>query len=158
MTVSQQHREGGSEELIGGLRRQVDLYRDLQRLARRQRELIVREEPQALLSLLAERQKVVDELTSLTRTMAPRLRGGGGDDIPLAAADRREAKELIETAAALLREVLAADRHDSGLLASRKAHTATEIAAVRSRKDVFRAYGGHRPAQRGAAVGTDESA
>ena len=68
-----------------------------------------------------------------------------------------QTEQLIEAAAAILRNILAADEQDSRLLASRKSHTAAEIGAARSRSKVFQAYDNQQRRPHRQASRTDES-
>ena len=71
MAARSQTTEADAEKVISLLRRQVGIYTHLEKLSGRQRDLIAAEDQQQLLTLLAERQKLVDELGALNQGLVP---------------------------------------------------------------------------------------
>ena len=145
MAARSQTTEADAEKVICLLRRQVGIYTHLEKLSGRQRDLIAAEDQQQLLTLLAERQKLVDELGALNReTVVPSL--------------RTEADQLVGCAGEILQRILGADEQDARILSARKAQTANQVTALAQSRQAFDAYGaGERTHQR-QLVRTDESA
>jgi len=123
------------------LRRQVDLYRRLEGLSGRQRNLIAAADPQPLLQLLADRQKLTDELSANSGVLEP-YRTHWSDVRARFTEDQRQAADaLLTEAGERLGRILSADRQDARLLAARKAQTASALGGVQSGRRMLSAYG-----------------
>ncbi|MBN1510841.1 MAG: flagellar export chaperone FlgN [Phycisphaerae bacterium] len=123
------------------LRRQVDLYRRLEGLAGRQRNLIAEADPQPLLQLLADRQKLTDELSVNSGVLEPYRANWSDVRARFSDEQRQSADALLTEAGERLGRILAADRQDAQLLAARKAQTASALAGVRCGRQMLNAYG-----------------
>ncbi len=158
MTVQSETTKADAEALISLLRRQVSIYTRLEQLSGRQRGLIAAEEQQQLLALLAERQKLVDELGALNQGLIPLQKFWRDNRETVAPSLRAEADRLVGRAGEILQRVLGADEQDARILSARKAQTAKQVTALAQGRQAFEAYGGGgRPSQR-QLVRTDESA
>src|SRR5438552_1966886 len=118
-------------ELIKLLGEQRNQYRRLRGLTQRQRTLVLDDNSPALLSLLNDRQRVVDELTSLNARLAPYRREWTQVYDALDPETRQRVKELLEESNALLASVMTADRQDTETLGARRCATAATISATR---------------------------
>lgn len=145
------------EELLELLHGQLALYRDLHSLASRQRGLVKLDDSGPLLTLLAERQKIVAELGECSRRLAPLQGHCRQTPSALSAEQRRQAEGLLQASADMLQSILKLDEEDARTLEARKSHTARQIQSLAAGQQAFRAYG---PAAAGAAAfsRTDESA
>ncbi len=123
------------------LRRQVDLYRRLEALAGRQRDLIGEADPQPLLQLLADRQKLTDELSANSGVLEPYRAHWSDVRARFSSEQRQAADALLTEAGERLGRVLAVDRQDAQLLAVRKAQTASALEGVRCGRQMLNAYG-----------------
>lgn len=137
----------GGQRLIELLRHQQTLYRQLRVLTDRQKALVVREDTEALLSLLAERQRLVNGLVGLNGHLAP-FRANWTElysnlDEPL----RREVAELLEEVNASLGGILKSDSRDSATLTARQHDRAVQMANVDAGSRASAAYS---TARRGA--------
>jgi hypothetical protein len=117
--------ESGESETTGVrlltlLGHQRTLYRRLGVLAERQRCLVVSDDPQALLELLAERQLLVDGLTGLSAKLAPYRSNWTSIYGTLDEAARRQVSELLEEANTMLGAILQSDGQDCGTLSVRR--------------------------------------
>lgn len=116
--------------LIGLLEEQRGLYGRLRLLAERQRGLVVQDDPQPLLALLTERQRLVDGLVGLNGRLAPYRSEWttvyGGLDEP----KRRQVAELLEEANAALGSILQSDSHDTAALTARRQGMVQQLATV----------------------------
>ncbi len=158
MAVRSQTTEADAEKLISLLRRQVSIYTCLEQLSGRQRDLIAAEDQQPLLALLAERQKLVDELSTLNQSLVRLQKYWRANRETVAPSLRAEVDELVGRAGEILQRVLGADEQDARILSARKAQTAKQVTALAQGRQAFEAYGaGGRPPQR-QLVRTDESA
>ncbi len=158
MAVRSQTTEADAEALISLLRRQVSIYTRLEQLSGRQRGLIAAEDQQQLLALLAERQKLVDELGVLNQGLIPLKKYWRANRKTVAPALRAEADQLVGRAGEILQRILGADEQDARILSARKAQTAKQVTALAQGRQAFEAYGGGvRPPER-QLIRTDESA
>ncbi len=157
--IAQDHTsEVDPEMLVTRLRRQLGLYHRLKRLSQRQRDLITSDHPQQLLVLLAERQKLVDELTSLNQSLVPFQEYWRKNHESVTPSLRRQADQLLKEAAEALQSILKIDDEDARILAARKAQAAEQVASLAVSRQAFRAYGADANQNKRQLIRTDESA
>lgn len=130
-----------NEEILHLLQRQAGLYRELQSLAERQRDAICGADTRPLLRLLADRQKLTDELTEVSGRIAPYRERWNELRDALTTQQREAADRLLREAAERLGRVIQTDEADARLLAVRKSQTATAATAVQSGQRMLAAYG-----------------
>jgi hypothetical protein len=129
-----------TEDVIRLLSAQRDLYALLGRLADRQRGLITGNEPEQLLKVIAERQRVLAALGKVTERLRPyqqrwqELRGRMSGE-QLAAADA-----LVKDMQRELAAIIAKDEADVQLLAARKEAASQSIAGLKRGRDAGVAY------------------
>ncbi len=158
MAVRSRTTEADAEALISLLRRQVSIYTCLEQLSGRQRGLIAAEDQQQLLALLAERQKLVDELGVLNQGLIPLQKYWRANRETVAPSLRREADQLVGRAGEILQQILGVDEQDARILSARKAQTAKQVTALAQGRQAFEAYGGGARQPERQLVRTDESA
>ncbi len=141
MIAAQEPLEIDSEAMIRILNEQLRLYRQLKALAERQRDLIVGENPQPLLTLLADRQTIIDELQSLSQQMNSAQGIWKSHYHEIDPARREEAESLIRDVTETLRSILASDAQDERLLGARKAQSSQEASRVGASQKAAAAYG-----------------
>lgn len=126
--------------LIELLERQKSLYRRLRLLTERQRALVVQDDAQPLLAVLADRQKIVDELLTINEQLAVYRQDWtsifGGLDEP----SRKHVAEMLEEANATLGTILQSDSRDTAALSARRQEIAGRMAAVDSGSRASAAY------------------
>ena len=146
------------EVLVAILRRQLDIYRRLERLSLRQKTLITSDDSRQLLVLLAERQKLVDTLTSLNQSLVPLQKQWPSLRKKLSQPLRAQVDELLAEAAQVLQGILHRDAEGTRLLAGRKAQVAKQSEALAVNRRAFKAYGAETKNARRRLISTDESA
>jgi hypothetical protein len=119
-----------AEQLLALLKKQNDLYRRLRMLADRQGALVVEDDVQPLLSLLAERQRVVDGLVVVNQELAPFRSDWSGRYASLDEPTRQEVAGLLEEANASLGLVLRNDQRDSATLSAKRMAVAERLSAT----------------------------
>jgi len=117
-------------ELLQLMEHQRVLYRRLSALAEQQRTLVVAEDPQPLLALLAERQRLVDGLTGLNLKLAPYRRHWTRVYTALDAAARKRVTELVDEANRTLSLILHNDGRDCQTLSVRRQSTAERLSEI----------------------------
>lgn len=145
-----------SQELIALLSEQRDLYAQLRQLAGGQRELITGEAPERLLSVLVERQRIIDRLELLARRLRPYQQNWRSVRAGLSAEEGRRADALVAEVNALLKGILDADATDAELLAARKSETARNMQTTKAARYAGAAYGAGQAASGGQIDWTDE--
>lgn len=150
--------------LIELLTEQRDLYQQLHELSARQQEIIAQGQTEQLLVVLAERQGLVDQLTTINKDIAP-LRQRMGDLTAAAPeADKQRVRDLIDDVQNLLTTIIERDEADRRQLEASKAAVGAELrrtntapAAVNAyRSNVYaRASATQNPALTGVARFTD---
>jgi len=122
------------------LRHQRTLYRKLRALADRQKTLVVREDGEALISLLADRQRLVDGLVQLSRQMGPFREKWTEFFNGLSDAQREEVACLLEEVNASLGAILKSDARDTATMTARRARVATELGDIGGGRVATAAY------------------
>jgi hypothetical protein len=130
--------------LMQTLERQRDLYRRLRALTERQRGLVSQDDPQPLLALLGDRQKLVDELLSVNEQLAQYRRGWTEVYGRLDEPSRRRVTEMLEEANATLGLILNSDSRDSAMLSTRRQDLADRMSAVGEASRAGAAYAAAR--------------
>ena len=131
----QKQDDGEVGAMISLLSEQRDLYARLASLADHQRSLIADREPERLLEVLGERQKIVDRLESLAERLRPRQRQWQQIREQMADSERQRADQLVSETNALLSAIIQKDEADVQLLAESKTSTATNAAGLKKKLD-----------------------
>lgn len=123
------------------LREQAAICSRLNQLAKRQRELVSKEDTQSLISLLGDRQKLTDDMTTMYDGLGSLQEQWDEVKPTLDHEHREEAETLIETIRGTIRQMIASDVEDAKLLEVRKRHIAEALQTVPTGKAVLSAYG-----------------
>jgi len=143
MTVTPQTREfTDTDELMGLLSEQRELYRQLGQLACGQRALITGETPERLLGVLVQRQRVIDRLEGVTGRLRPYQQNWRQVRSRLSPEDGQRADQIVAEVNVLLKGILEKDAADAELLAARKSSVGQAMHAVRTARHAGAAYGG----------------
>jgi hypothetical protein len=140
-----------AERVIALLREQRDLYRQLSMLADQQRGSITGNNPERLLGVLAERQRLVDRLSATGRELKPYQARWRELRESLSDRQAHEVDALVSEVNALLSEILRKDEADTALLSARKSETGRAIGTIQAGRQAGAAYG----ASAGASSGMD---
>ena len=127
-------------ELVSLLEQQRTLYQALRLLADRQKSLVVADDTAALLSLLAQRQSLVDGLVGLNRRLAPFRQQWAATFAGLPEQVRRHVAELIEEANQSLGGILQSDTRDTAALSARREDLVSRLATADQAGRVGAAY------------------
>lgn len=128
-----------ADRLIELLLRQKELVVQLDDLANGQMELIDSGESDALLDLLGDRQKIVDELTASQDNVVGLSHSlHGRDDIAAGARDR--ITELVDDISDQLLRVVNRDEQDRARLRTARERAADGLSQVRTAKRARQAY------------------
>jgi flagellar biosynthesis/type III secretory pathway chaperone len=139
-----------ADPVLDALERQVGCYRRLAKLAELQHEHVRQSRTEELLSVLGQRQHVLDQVADLEQAILPAKRrwsdylGGLPDD------RRGRAEGLMSESRQLLEQITTADRNDALVLQQRKLEVGRALrqaAAARlvNRQYAAAAYAGTRP-------------
>jgi hypothetical protein len=111
-----------TDEVLPALRRQLDCYQRLAKLANIQHEHVQHSRTEELLAVLSQRQELLEEMTTLEKIITPAKRNWKeyADSLPCDL--RAEAETLVGETRRLLEEIAAADRDDAIVLQQRKFH------------------------------------
>jgi len=151
MTMAEAMKRQGTEPTVGPdaaramlalLRRQATLYTELAALAKTQHTLIAAEDPQPLLKILGQRQRVTGELQRVAEALRPlRVQWDAVKD-SLNPQERQDADALVQQTKAVLGQLLASDEQDAQRLRIRKQRTGEALRAVHANRQAVVAYGG----------------
>lgn len=139
------------------LEAQGSLYRRLRRASARQRSLITGEDATLLAAVLADRNKLTDDLTRVGTQLAE-LRRVTGDRLRMALStvQRQRADDLLNEARQLLKTILDFDEEDVRLLATRKAQVAGAMQGLPTGRAALSAYGGRGGLGGASSVATSD--
>lgn len=132
--------EPAGDRMIALLRRQQSLYRQLRRLADRQKALVVEDETEALLGLLADRQKLVDELVRSNESLSPYRANWTRFYSGLNEAQRKETAQLLEEVNSSLSAILKDDKRDTATLTAKRQSMAEQLTTLETGGRVSAAY------------------
>ena len=134
-----------TDDLLALLDKQLALYQRLNAMAGQQHTLVSEEDPAALLSLLGERQRLLDELAELDARIAPVRREWDriGPTLPVSA--RRRAKAVFQESRQLLAGIIASDQKDTELLEGRKVNVQAALQTIGAAQQAHTAYGNKAP-------------
>ena len=126
---------------------QRDVYVRLKGLVDRQRSLVERDDPTELLSLLAERRRLTDDLTSLARRLGPiepqwaKLKGAVSDE------EGGRVRTLLGEVRDVLGHITAVDSEDVRRLEVRRRRVSTAMREIPAGQEMLAAYGKSAPAR-----------
>jgi len=145
MTTRQPVETNTEPEVMTLLRRQAALFDALGTLSRDQRGAIEQGSPDAILSLLARRQQVVEQLTGLAGELEPyRVQWAATRD-RLEAVQREEADRLVAASEQHLEGILERDEHDRSLLQQARQKAGEELTRINRSGQAMNAYGATPP-------------
>ena len=136
----------GANQLVALLGHQRTLYRQLRVLADRQKALVVQDDPEALLALLGERQRLVDGLVGLNARLAPFRARWSQIYNGLDESRRKEVSLLLEEVNSSLGAILQSDRTDTATLTARQQDMAGQLATFNTGSRASAAYSQSNPA------------
>lgn len=140
---------GVAGTLIHLLSEQRELYVRLGMLTDSQRSLITSDQPQRLLTVLSERQKLIDRLECLAEKLRPYQKQWARLRSELAPVETEQVDRLLAEVDALLAGILTKDKADAQLLAARKGVVGQAMTTLKTGKQAKAAYA--------AAVNTNQT-
>lgn len=142
MTIKMQESHASQvHAMLGLLAEQRDLYRQLKILSDQQARCIREGSTEQLLSVLSERQAVIDALSRSNARLAP-YRDRWGDLTSSAAADqRRQVREALDEIERVLREVVEQDERDRVELKGVQQQIGAQLSQVNQAGRAIKAYG-----------------
>ena len=132
--------------LIKLLSQQRLLYRQLQELASKQTGLIDGDNPEMLLRVLADRQRLIDRLAAVDRDLEPIRADWKHISQSLPQSQRQEAHSLIAGIQEILDDIIVRDKKDTDTLSSHQQQVAEEIRTTTAGKRMNQAYVGSNAA------------
>jgi len=137
--------------LIDLLDQQRSIYQQLFDLSACQSQLVSAGDAEPLLSLLAQRQRLIDDLTQLNNHIEPYKQNWPALWARLDGRTQAGIQSLIDQVQALLDQILARDEQDRLALSAQRDHTGSQLKQVRTGTAANRAYGSR------AAQGTSDN-
>ena len=131
-----------TDELLALLDEQLALYQKLNAMAGQQHALVSEEDPAALLALLGERQRLLDQLAELDAKIAPIRREWDRISPALPVSARRRAKAAFKESRQLLEGIIASDQKDTEMLEGRKVNVQAALQTIGAAQQAHAAYGG----------------
>jgi len=129
-----------NEEVLPSLKRQLDCYQRLGKLANVQHEHVQNSRTEELLTVLSQRQALLEEMALLEKIILPAKRNWKEYVDGLPPDDRAEAESLVSETRRLLEDIAAADRDDTLVLQQRKMNLGRGIGQATAARKFNRAY------------------
>lgn len=126
--------------LVALLERQRSLYADLRELSRQQAPLIDGGHAEPLLRVLAQRQRLIDELSQVNGQLDPFRQRWDALWARLAGAERSRVGVLVREVQALLADILQQDERDRAALAATRERIGGEIQRMSRAGAAINAY------------------
>ncbi len=127
--------------LIDLLEQQRAIYEQLQTLSHRQSELVASGDAEPLLSVLSQRQRLIDDLTQLNGQLEPYKQNWPALWARLDSDTQKTVQGLIDQVQLLLGQIVAQDEKDRVALSAQRERTSSEIKQLRTGSAINRAYG-----------------
>ncbi len=131
---------GSGAEVLSLLSEQRDLCRQLGQFVELQRSLITSGDAERLLTLLGDRQHLLDRMSHVGQRLRAFQRNWPAVRAGMAPADAARSDALIADVNRLLAAILKTDEADAQLLSARKNATAQDLGQVRQGRQVGAAY------------------
>ena len=147
---------GEAAHLVALLTEQCELYRELSGLAEHQRSLIDGNQAERLLGVLGQRQTIIDRLSMLAERMRPYQRSWQTIRQGLSPDESRRVDHLVAQVNDYLSAILAQDKADVELLATRKGETATAMSQLKASRRAGAAYAAAGGVERVPVEWTDQ--
>jgi hypothetical protein len=129
-----------TDEVLPAMKRQLDCYQRLAKLAKTQHDHVQNSRTEELLAVLSQRQDLLDEMAQLEKIIAPVKRNWKEYSEGLPLAERMEAETLISETRRLLEDIAAADRDDTIVLQQRKFNLGRGINQASAARKFNRVY------------------
>jgi len=127
--------------LVRALSGQRALYQEILSLAKQQSQYVATGETEALMSVLAARNRLIEQVVPLDRELAP-YKGRWQEVLDgLPSADRKVVGGLLQEVQKLLGDILALDERDKESLVKQRSVVGTEIKRTVTGAALNRAYG-----------------
>lgn len=146
--------EMSADTIISALGQQVECYRRLAKLADLQHQHVQQCRTEELLTVLRQRQAVLDQLAELEQTVASARKRWPAFVDELDPARRQSAEMLMDEIRRLLEQITTADRNDTMVLQQRKHNLGRQIGAAAAARQVNRKYAAAAYARRGTTTDT----
>lgn len=128
-------------DLIELLGEQRDIYAQLQELSEKQATLVENGDAESLLTLLAERQTLIDKLTQLNGRVEPYKQNWPTLWSQLDAPAQRRVQGLIDQVQSLLDRIVTQDERDRAVLSEQRERIGAQITHASKGAAVNQAYG-----------------
>ncbi|MFG0328223.1 MAG: hypothetical protein ACF8SC_13270 [Phycisphaerales bacterium JB037] len=137
---------GGIGRAITLLEEQREVFERLEELARSQGELIDQDRTEELLTLMGERQELIERAGAISGELQPMRARWDTIAEDASDADREAVARLAEAVDALIARIVEADRRDEQRLGARRAELSLELGGLSRGRSASNAYAGRTPA------------
>ncbi len=135
-----------ASRIVEALDRQLALFRRLDTLSRRQRDVVNAGDTDQLLGVLGERQEVIEQLERLGEQLRPVRRGWDSMLERLPTNRRAEVRERLDALAELAAAIASRDEADRRVLEERRGAIAGEVNTLGRARGAAGAYAAPEPA------------
>lgn len=144
--MTEQHtKQERPDGLFALVREQIGLYEKLEELSLRQHGLVEDEDTDALLAVLGERQRLIEDISAVASRMTP-YRAGWDDHVgKLGEGDRQSLRQGLDSLASMMARIASRDEHDRRTMEDRRQRVQSQIAGVKRGGAAVKSYGQAQP-------------
>lgn len=140
------------DPVLSALAQQVDCYCNLAKLAALQHEHVQNSRTEELLTVLSQRQGLIDQVADLEQSIGPAKKRWQEYLGELPDEDRSSAQQLLDRTRSLLEQITASDRNDALMLQQRKLNLGKQINDANNARRFNRTYAAAAYGQRPPAL------
>ncbi len=130
-----------AEKLLGIMQSQLELYAEVEQISTRQGRVIHSDDTDALMALLAEKQKLIADIDALSQQASPLLAVWENDRNEVAAATRVVIERAVDDLRSILARIVALEDEGQGRLGHARETAGKKIAHMQHGKALHKAYG-----------------
>lgn len=131
--------------LLALVREQIGLYERLEELSLRQHELVECEDTDALLAVLGQRQRLIEDISAAASRMTPYRAGWEGHVGGLPEGERRSLRLGLDSLASMMARIADRDERDRKTMEDRRRRVQSQIAGVKRGGSAMKSYAQPQP-------------
>ena len=140
-----QSKHAQPDGLVDLVREQIGLYEKLEELSLRQHGLVETEDTDALLAVLGERQRLIEDISAVASRMTP-YRAGWDDHVGKMDEDEKQSlRQGLDSLASMMARIANRDEHDRRTMEDRRQRVQSQIAGVKRGGAAVKSYGQAQP-------------
>ncbi|HED54944.1 MAG TPA: hypothetical protein ENJ00_12205 [Phycisphaerales bacterium] len=133
---------GDPQGLVRLIDEQIELYRKLEGLSRKQHECVEADDTDGLLAVLGQRQQLIDRITDASARMSPYRAQWDAHIDAMGESDRRRVRQGLDDLSTLMSSIAERDDRDRRAMEDRRDRVHAQITGVKRGGQAVSAYAG----------------